>query len=133
MSDTERIEFLINYLKMVPLSFSKSLGYDRADKIYNILKGRNKISADVARDITTIYDNVSYDWLLNGKGEMLKKELSGKEILMEQEPEYKTLSSQEIISRLVVQNDKLIAIIERHSVTIENLSKPSRGDNLTIA
>ena len=120
MSDSERVDYLINYLKLVPLSFSRSLGYDRADKIYNILKGRNKISADVARDITTIYDNISYDWLLTGKGEMLKDNPASE--VSEPAPEYKSLSTQEILSRLVIQNDKLIAIIERHSITIENLS-----------
>lgn len=74
MGDKERVEAVIKYLKTSVLGFARSLGYDRADKIYNILKDRNGISADVAKDITRNYNNIRYEWLLTGQGEMLKIE-----------------------------------------------------------
>jgi transcriptional regulator with XRE-family HTH domain len=60
------------------------------------------------------YFQVSEDWLRNGIGEPFK--------VIDQNV-VQTLNTQEMISRLIVQNDKLIATIERHSITIENLSR----------
>lgn len=71
MTDSERINKVIEYTKLSVKAFSESLGLQRADRIYHIQKGRNKISSDLARLITTKYNEINYTWLLKGIGVML--------------------------------------------------------------
>ena len=61
---------LIIELKLNPKSFAESLGFKRTDRIYNVLKGLNGISNDLARIITDKYPSVNYEWLLTGIGNM---------------------------------------------------------------
>lgn len=67
----ERMETLLAHLKMNANEFASSLGYKRTDRIYNILSGRNGISTAVARDIHEHHENISYEWIAKGEGEML--------------------------------------------------------------
>ena len=66
------IDELLDYLKLSASSFAKSIGYDSPNRIYYILRFRNGVSKEVAKDITDAYPDVNYNWLLTGKGEMLK-------------------------------------------------------------
>lgn len=68
------LDDLINYLKLNPKSFANSLGFDRTDRIYNVLKGANGVSTDLAKIITERYTDVNYEWLISGKGSMLNKQ-----------------------------------------------------------
>lgn len=72
-TDKERLDALLTHLRKSANELAKSVGYTRTDKIYHIIKGRNGISPAVAKDITTIFDEISYNWLLTGEGEMLKQ------------------------------------------------------------
>jgi hypothetical protein len=65
---------LLIYLKLNSKEFAKSLGFNRVDRIYHILNGRNGISEDLAKIIVGRYKHINYDWLLTGKGEMLSSE-----------------------------------------------------------
>ena len=66
------IEKLLSYLEMKAGSFSKKLGYNRPQKIYDIQKGKTKlISIEVAEDIIKAFPNINKVWLLTGEGEML--------------------------------------------------------------
>lgn len=76
-------EFLM-YTGKSGKSFAESIGLSRSDRIYNILNGRNNLSPALARMIKTTYPEVSMEWLLTGKGEML---VEGK-IESYKEPEY---------------------------------------------
>jgi hypothetical protein len=66
------LDELLDYLKLSASSFAKSIGYDSPNRIYYILRFRNGVSKEVAKDITDAYPDVNYNWLLTGKGEMLK-------------------------------------------------------------
>ena len=74
MSGSEKhyLQKLLDFFKMNPASFAKSIGHNSPNKIYYILRFRNGVSPDVASDICNKYDNVNYNWLLKGEGEMLK-------------------------------------------------------------
>jgi repressor LexA len=70
-----RLEKIIEHYKMTTYEFSKLLGFDRADKIYNILKGKFNPSFEILVAITNKFVDVNIDWLINGKGEMLRIEI----------------------------------------------------------
>jgi hypothetical protein len=71
ISVKERIEFLLLYVKMGPKEFGKRVGVSQP--LISILKGgsRDKISSELAEKITECYPEISAEWLLWGRGQML--------------------------------------------------------------
>lgn len=63
---------LLDYLQINAKQFSESLGFDRVDRIYNVLNFKNGISPNLARTISNHYTEIDYNWLLTGEGDMLK-------------------------------------------------------------
>jgi Predicted transcriptional regulator len=52
--------------------FARSLGFDRADKIYNLVKNKFNPSYDILSAITNKFVEIDVNWLITGKGSMLK-------------------------------------------------------------
>lgn len=75
MSESERLTELINYLRTSVPELSRVLNLTNKTRIYNILQGRNGISKDLANKITEKYTEISYNWLIDGTGSMLKNEV----------------------------------------------------------
>ncbi len=68
-----RILQVIDYLGLNRNSFSKKIGIDNNVTIGNIVGGRqNKPSYDVLEKILQTFDSINSEWLITGKGEMLK-------------------------------------------------------------
>ncbi len=96
MNDAERLDQLINHLRLNPKQFAESLGFDRAERIYLVLRGKVKISKRLAAEIANKYKHTSYAWLLSGEGKMLN--------------EYNTTEKVNIVSEPPPQNkDDLLA------------------------
>lgn len=74
----DRLESILEYLKISANKFSKEIGHDNNVKIQHIKSGRNEISEDVALDIENRYSEFNYLWILKGKGTMLKGDGAGK-------------------------------------------------------
>jgi len=72
---SERIKKLIEFWGINRNSFAKSLGYERSQAVYDIMNGKAKPSFDFFdRLLNSEYsDKVNIDWLISGKGEMIKK------------------------------------------------------------
>ncbi len=70
MTINNRIELIINSLKLNNNSFSLRIGVN-STVIHNIVKGRNAPSYDVLQKILSSFDNISADWLIMEKGEMI--------------------------------------------------------------
>lgn len=68
---SKRLRELLLHLKMSYNKFAKEIGLKDNVKVYHIKNGRNEISADLANAITATFPQISYQWLLTGKGEML--------------------------------------------------------------
>lgn len=49
-----------------------ALGYDNSEKINRYKKSGTPPSIDIILDISRIFDDVSLDWLISGRGEMLR-------------------------------------------------------------
>lgn len=70
MTINNRIELIINSLELNNNSFSMRIGVN-STVIHNIVKGRNAPSYDVLQKILSSFDNISADWLITEKGEMI--------------------------------------------------------------
>ena len=68
--DWLRLEKVIKWAGLSVNSFARTVGLNRAENLYQIKKGNNGISRDLAFLIGTKYPQVSKGWLLTGEGNM---------------------------------------------------------------
>lgn len=67
----ERIREIIDYLSITQAEFANRIGVQRAN-ITHILTGRHKPSLDIIQKILEKFPEINAEWLILGKGEMLK-------------------------------------------------------------
>lgn len=75
----KRIEAVIKMSRMTTNAFARHIGLARGENLYQIKRGNNGVSLDVANRIVAKFPEVSKLWLLTGDGPMLngKTELAG--------------------------------------------------------
>lgn len=72
MEAWERIETVIEHLGLNKNSFSREIGLSNNVTIGRIIKQKRNPSYGTLRKITNRFPEISYEWLLTGKGEMIK-------------------------------------------------------------
>jgi len=70
----ERFKLMLTKLNMNPNEFAKKLGYDRGEKVYNLIKGKFKSSFEMLEKIANNFVQINLQWLITGKGEMFIQE-----------------------------------------------------------
>lgn len=67
-----RVSEMIEFLHETPNSFAKSLGYNRAQTIYDIISGKSAPSYDFFNKVanTGISAHINIKWLITGKGDI---------------------------------------------------------------
>ena len=92
-----------------PLDFArKGLGWQSSEKINRLKDANKKPSVDILLEISNKFENINSEWLLTGKGEMLKKNekggisqtISGDNNTMSGNDTYMGSSDKETISQL---------------------------------
>ena len=83
--------------------------YSESGVSYGILTQKSKITEDNIVKFLTKYSQVNSEWLLTGKGEMLKSD--------------STEVKKEVISSAEERVDRLLSIIESQQEVIKNLSE----------
>ena len=71
MKYSERLLKVLSYTKKSRRALGIELGHGSGATIGYIINERNGISAKVAAAICEKYPEISYDWIMNDKGEML--------------------------------------------------------------
>jgi len=69
---TNRIQIILKSLNLSPSRFADEIDVQRSG-VSHILSGRNKPSLDFITKILSSYPEINADWLLFGKGTMIKK------------------------------------------------------------
>ena len=69
-----RIQSIIQHHRLTPSRFADQIGVQRS-AVSHILSGRNNPGLDFLAKILDNYPDISGDWLITGKGEMLKKKV----------------------------------------------------------
>lgn len=98
--DYQRLENVLCYLKLNPNSLAKAIGLRKPDVFYHIKRGRNGISANVARMITDTFQEISYKYLYEGKGDMIISNKLSRGDRVKSIFERTNLSSMEFCSRI---------------------------------
>lgn len=101
----DRIKQIISHYNMSVNSFAQKIGANQVT-INQQMNGDRKISLDTILKIINSFDLISTDWLLIGKGDMLRKESS----------------SSNSSDDLLVTNRNLSETVKSLSRTIENLT-----------
>lgn len=68
---TERLQKVLDYYELSASAFAEKIGIGRSS-ISHIVSGRNKPSLEFVLNILENFKEVSFDWLLHGKGEFPK-------------------------------------------------------------
>ena len=66
----QRLETIIKMSGMSINAFARCIGLSRGENLYQIKKGNNGISRDLAHRITNYYPQISFAWLVAGEGAM---------------------------------------------------------------
>lgn len=70
----QRIEAVIGWAKMSTNGFARYIGLARGENLYQIKRGNNGISLDVAERICAKFPQIDKLWLLAGDGQMFIRE-----------------------------------------------------------
>lgn len=75
MNAPERLQAILNYENLNANTLADSLGFDKPQRLYDVLNGKTKnISEKLADIILNIYPYYNKVWLLTGVGSMLNEE-----------------------------------------------------------
>lgn len=74
----DRIRILLHFKKLTATQLAEILDVQRSG-ISHVLSGRNKPSLDFVMKIVQAFPDVSYDWLISGKGDLSESEKRQKE------------------------------------------------------
>lgn len=70
LNNWQRIERVVRWTGLSVNSFALSVGLSRGENLYQIKRGNNGISRELAGMIASKYPQVSRGWLLTGEGDM---------------------------------------------------------------
>jgi len=131
----ERILQIIEFYNIKSVnSFAKDyLKYDSSEKINRLKDGTKRPSFEILEDITNKFEDIDANWLLSGKGNMLKSNVQvyeSKEISISDESHgvnqnYKTfIRAIEVFKNQMVKKDNTISDLLKHQeILLEQISK----------
>lgn len=125
----ERILQIIEFYNIKSVnSFAKDyLKYDSSEKINRLKDGTKRPSFEILEDITNNFEDIDANWLLSGKGNMLKSNVQvyeSKEISISDESlgvnqNYKTfIRAIEVFKNQMVKKDNTISDLLKHQETL---------------
>jgi hypothetical protein len=114
-------------LDMNVYKFAKEIGEDRAEKFYNIIKGKMKPNFDTMYDIGQRFPEVNFDWLIMDRGSMLltnPAQPSNPEPIEEPQPPSPLFVSRiEMLEQQLTDRDKMIELLQSEVEFLRKLVK----------
>ena len=104
--EAERLQIVINELLMSVPEFAKSISVS-SDTIYNILRGKTKITPFVKANLFNTYPELSREWFEKGNGEIFRwKNNDSPLVIKDREVEYGK------VCKLCIEKERYIAALE---------------------
>lgn len=123
----ERIKLLMETFDMNVYKFAKEIGEDRAEKFYNIIKGKMKPNFDTMNDIGQRFPEVNFDWLIMDRGNMLLTNLlypNDPEPIEEPQPPSPLFVSRiEMLEQQLADRNKMIELLQSEVVFLREVVK----------
>lgn len=111
MTDYQRIEAVLDHTGLRNNALAKSLGYTNGTILYQIKNGRNGISANLARRISDVYPDISQNWLITGKGDMLVNNHPPKDVWEPQKIDQMIIRIKGLEARIELLENKIEKLI----------------------
>ncbi len=80
----ERLNEILKHFKINASQFADQIGVQRAS-VSHVMSGRNKPGFDFIQKIIEAYPSVSAEWLITGKGDLLKSRMQRQDLFSEME------------------------------------------------
>ena len=116
----ERVKMLMEHYHLSVYRFAARVGEDRAEKFYNILKGKMKPNFDTIQSIGNGFPGINIDWLVMGRGEMFLTEILASndavDETMHEEPKPLTphfVSRTLMLEQQIADRDRMITMLEK--------------------
>ena len=117
----DRIQLILKSKNLSSSQFADEIQVQRSS-ISHILSGRNKPSLDLIKKILSTYSEVNADWLIFGKGQMVKQEKADQKINEQIKPDLPPIEKKKEVL-LEKENSSPIhpKIIDDKNETIEKI------------
>ena len=128
----EQLNKLMEAEGLTPARFADEIGVQRSS-ISHILSGRNKPSYDFISKILSRFSGINAEWLITGKGSMIKSEDKGDQAILKQSSifenkEPKTTQYKEINpNRNPDANEKTKSLINQKQETEDSAKTRNKG------
>ncbi len=111
----QRVEAVIKWANMSTNHFARHIGLARGENLYQIKRGNNGVSLDVAGRIVNKFPQIDKLWLLTGEGQMFKAEAVSDDRFFE-EPTLEKMfeASQKMTTEQEIYNITPRQIVERY-------------------
>ena len=121
MGTTERVVLYIEYKGISKYKFCKDLGFSN-----KFLDNSSNMGTDKACKILHYFPEIDAEWLLTGKGKMLKKDIEASiSTITENNLDYKELAEARL--EIIVAKDEIITMLREKIVGLEGLNNENKS------
>ena len=113
----QRLQQFIEHIGISTFAFEKSIGYTNNTIRKKLVSGRSNMGTDTLIAILEKYPQLSADWLLLGKGSMLREDNS------EQAPQKETSDLTDALQIINKQQDSIKELTKAVATLIENSTR----------
>lgn len=69
----ERLDAVVKWSELTIHQFAMKIGMNRSDNLYRIIRNKEEIHPKLAKLVCNNFTEISYNWLMDGEGEMIDK------------------------------------------------------------
>jgi transcriptional regulator with XRE-family HTH domain len=118
----ERLNAILKHFKINASQFADEIGVQRAS-VSHVLSERNKPGFDFIQRILDTYPSISADWLITGKGEMLKSKNVEQYLFSEMEDKEEAVNDDKKTRKQTLKSSDGDQVENKRSFRVRNIEK----------
>ena len=118
----ERLNSILKHFKINASQFADEIGVQRAS-VSHVLSERNKPGFDFIQRILDTYPSISADWLITGKGEMLKSKNVEQYLFSEMEDKEEAVNDDKKARKQTLKSSDGDQVENKRSFRVRNIEK----------
>ena len=118
----ERLNAILKHFKINASQFADEIGVQRAS-VSHVLSERNKPGFDFIQRILDTYPSISADWLITGKGEMLKSKNVEQYLFSEREVTEEAVNDDKKARKQTLKSSDGDQVENKRSLRVRNIEK----------
>jgi transcriptional regulator with XRE-family HTH domain len=118
----ERLNAILKHFKINASQFADEIGVQRAS-VSHVLSERNKPGFDFIQRILDTYPSISADWLITGKGEMLKSKNVEQYLFSEMEVAEEAVNDDKKARKQTLKSSDGDQVENKRSFRVRNIEK----------